>query len=303
MFYLGVKSGLGNQMFQYAFGVAASLESNVPLALDITSYGRQYSKDTPRSFTLQYFNIQSPIASESEVGQFHKSFPTFIRRVRLKLSSNNNYAFDPYALKVKHGQYTEGYWQTYKYFEKYEKTVRTELTLKNPLGLEALAAVKEIEQKKAEGFDTIMIHIRRGDYVTNQHSIKMMGILDAQYFIDALSKLEHELDTRALQQNGQIKPKHIFFASEDTAWIKEHIKPHHSYSFITRPGIYDFEELMIMSTCDHFIISNSSFSWWAAWLAHNPQKIVIAPKRWVVNPAVDTTDAVPPTWIRIDNTL
>jgi len=305
MFYIGIKSGLGNQMFQYAFGVAASMESGIPLALDISNYGRQFAKDTPRSFTLQHFNIQAPIATDTETVQFHNKVAIFLRRLKLKFSPNNNYKFDPQALKVKHGQYLEGFWQSYKYFEKYEKTVRAELTLKNPLGLEALTAVKEIEQKKAEGYETIMIHVRRGDYVTNPNSVRVMGVLNADYFRTAIERIEKEIDMQTINKNEnvQTKPKHIFFASEDTEWIKEHIKPHHSYSFITRPGILDFEELMVMSTCDHFIISNSSYSWWAAWLAHNPQKIVIAPKRWVVDTQTDTSDALPPTWIKVENTL
>lgn len=298
-FYIGLKGGLGNQMFQYAFGVAASLETHHPLALDLTNYGMQSAIDTPRSFLLQHFNIQAHIADTKHVAKFHARNATLFRKIKRKLFPRSEYMYNAHALKVKQGQYLEGFWQTEKYFLKYSDTIKSELSLKNPYGAEALAAHMEIKQAKEKGFETIMVHIRRGDYVTNPHSVKLLGVLSPEYFNDAIAKIVHVLDVKSMNDHGTAKPKHIFFASEDVAWVKEHIKPHHDFTFISRPGIYDFEEIMLMSECDHFVISNSSFSWWAAWLGKNPNKQVVAPKRWIMDPKVRTDDATPASWLRI----
>ncbi len=304
MFYVGIQSGLGNQMFQYAFGVAASLQNNIPLSLDLSQYDRQYSKDTPRSFGLQHFNIQARIADKSEVAKFHSQYAIFLRRVKRKISPNKNYEFRPSEFKVHCGQYLEGHWHSEKYFKRYHETIRHELSLKEPLGAEAMAALNEIKEFSKKGYETIMIHVRRGDYVTNKHSVSVMGVLEADYFMKAIETICNEIDRRdSMHQEDKAisepKPKHIFFATEDIEWVKKHIKPHIDYSFITRPGIYDFEEMMVMAACDHFIISNSSFSWWSAWLGKNPHKTVVAPAAWVVDPRVSTKDATPEEWIRI----
>lgn len=299
MFYLGIKSGLGNQMFQYAFGKAISIENNIPMSLDISAYGRQFERDTPRNFTLNHFSITAPIASIEETKKFHTKFAVFKRRLKNKLLPLVNYEYHPSELKVKDGQYKEGFWQTEKYFEKHGDIIRKEFTLKKPLGTQASNALKEIEQKKGEGFETILIHVRRGDYVTNKHSVALLGVLEPEYFIKSLEIVCEEIDKKYSNSDKKNPPKHIFFATEDIDWVKNNIKPNLNYSFISRPGIEDYEEIILMSNCDHFIISNSSFSWWAAWLGINPNKTVVAPKKWIMNPKVNTTDATPPSWLRI----
>lgn len=300
MLYLGIKSGLGNQMFQYAFGKAASLENKIPLALDTSAYARQFAKDTPRNFGLMHFNISAPIAKDEEVLKFHNKFSIFKRRLKNKLLPLKNYEFRPSELRVRDGQYVEGFWQSDKYFRNYSDIIRQEFTLKNPLGMEAKTALSEIEDYKNQGYEIIMVHVRRGDYVTNKHSVALLGILEPDYFMNAIEKVCEEINNKNKINNPDNPKKfHIFFASEDKDWIKENVKPHINFSFISRPGIMDFEELIIMSKCDHFVISNSSFSWWAAWLSTNPQKVVVAPKRWIVDPKVNTSDATPESWIRI----
>ncbi len=307
MIYLGIKSGLGNQMFQYAFGKAASIENTLNLSLDTSAYARQFARDTPRSFGLQHFNIQSPIATDQETEKFHTKWQIFKRRVKNKILPIRNYEFKPSELRVVDGQYIEGFWQSEKYFEKHSDIIREEFTLKNPLGAEATQALQEIRDFKQKGYETIMVHVRRGDYVTNKHSIALLGVLEPDYFSLAIEKVCSEIDKRNMENGNNSdsnlyagsKPKHIFFATEDTAWVKQNIKPHINYSFISRPGIYDFEEMVVMSNCDHFVISNSSFSWWAAWLGTHPNKIVAAPKKWIVDPSVNTADATPEEWFRV----
>lgn len=302
MFYLGLKGGLGNQMFQYAFGIAASKESNIPMVLDISNFGNEGQKYTPRDFKLHHFHIQAPVATPSEVAKFHSQKEWWRRKLIDKYEIFRKIQIDPHMfdarrLQVKDGQYVEGFLQSEKYFKKYEADIRAHLALKEPLGQEAKAALAEIESYKDRGVVTIMVHVRRGDFVTNKSSVSLLGILNPQYFLDGVEEIIKKIDTNALRPEI---PKHIFVATDDVEWVKKHVKFHQNFTFISRPAIYDFEEIFIMSKCDHFVISNSTFSWWSAWLSLNPNKIVAAPKIWMQGrPDIDTSDIVPENWLRI----
>lgn len=297
MFYTCIKGGLGNQMFQYAYGYAAAKKAGLELSLDISAYDRQFAKDTPRNFTLQNYNIAARIAPKNETAHFHTGSMTLLRRIRNKLFPFNHLVFDPRQSDIRDGQLKEGFWQSEKYFEDSADDIRRQFTLKNPFGPEAVMAIGEIASCKEKGITTLLVHVRRGDFVTNAHAIAHHGVLEPEYFINGIKLIRERLSLAA--QHHENRAIHIFFASEDRAWVAEHVKTDMPSTFITRPGIKDYEELLIMSMCDHFVISNSSFSWWAAWLSKNAQKIVIAPKKWVANPTIRTDDAVPPNWLRI----
>ncbi len=307
MFYICIKSGLGNQMFQYAFGYTAAKKAGLPLALDVSSYDRQFARDTPRSFTLQNYAITAGIATQEETAKFHTPFRILMRRIRNKIRPFANLVFDPREFNIKDGQYKEGYWQSAKYFEEYADDIKRQFRLKEPFGPEASAALSEIEESKKQGAITLLVHVRRGDYVTNAYSVASLGVLDPEYFMNAIRLIRERLVLASTKHGGQHVPAvHVFFASEDPAWVKENIKVNMddipgtvTSTFISRPGIKDYEELLAMSACDHFVISNSSFSWWSAWLGSNPNKIVVAPKRWKVNPKERTDDVTPPNWLRI----
>ena len=72
-----------------------------------------------------------------------------------------------------------------------------------------------------------------------------------------------------------------------------------SIIFVSDGKLEDFEELILMSHCQHNIIANSSFSWWGAWLNNNPNKIVMAPKQWFITKKMNTIDLIPDSWIKI----
>jgi hypothetical protein len=97
----------------------------------------------------------------------------------------------------------------------------------------------------------------------------------------------------------------FFVVSDDISWVKNnmYIKSklgiHFNTTYISKPEIKDYEEIHLMSLCHNFIISNSTFSWWGAWLSKNKNKIVIGPKQWVNDPKINTQDVMPPEWIRV----
>ncbi len=93
---------------------------------------------------------------------------------------------------------------------------------------------------------------------------------------------------------------HFFVFSDSIEWVQENLKLPYPHSFIGQGAGKNYEDITLMSLCKHFILSNSSFGWWGAWLSPTPdeQKIVIAPKKWVTG-NLDTADLIPESWIRI----
>jgi hypothetical protein len=90
----------------------------------------------------------------------------------------------------------------------------------------------------------------------------------------------------------------MFVFSDDHAWVQRNMDLGYPTTFVTHNGAdHAFEDLRLMSLCKHFIIANSSFSWWGAWLCSNHDKIVIAPKRWFNRDDIDTKDLIPPGWL------
>ncbi len=292
MTILKLQAGLGNQMFQYAYARRLALETNSELKIDLWWYTNQAKIDTQRTYGLSDFNIQESFATEKEVHLYHSLAYRLYRKVKKNIERRifNRSDFVYYPIKPKKNAYLEGFWNSEKYFKKYEDIIRKELSLKTELGNEAKLIQNEIINSTKT---TVLIHIRRGDYILNPHASTFHGVKDVSYFENALQTLKSKL--------GEVEQHiHIFVVSDDITWAKENVNfGTSSVTFVSRPEIKDYEEIHLMSLCQHFIISNSTFSWWGAWLSTSKNKIVIGPKQWVNDPSIDTRDVMPPEWIRV----
>lgn len=140
---------------------------------------------------------------------------------------------------------------------------------------------KYIYEKYGDEFDgAVSIHVRRGDYLqrSDRHPVQ-----DMMYYENAMSHFDN--------------CRKFFILSDDIEWCKDNFK---GPQFIFVENNPDYIDLWIQSLCDHNIIANSSFSWWGAWLNKNPDKIVIAPKKWFgPNKRLDVKDLIPEQWITI----
>ncbi len=293
MITVKLKGGLGNQLFQYAYGRAVSLKLETPLVLDISGYEDQSEIDTERAFQLAGFNLQATISdksSEDKVGFFKKIISNFQNKIKNTLNPYNGYVFDPKNLNVKDGSHLDGYWQSEKYFTDIETTLRYDLALKGKLSGKAKLFKERIKQVEDNGGVSASVHIRRGDYITSKYANSYHGSLDMNYYQKAISTLQAKLCGKQLI---------LFIFSDDIAWVKENLKTDVPYVCVSRPEILDQEDLILMSSCNHNIIANSSFSWWGAWLNPRKDKIVIAPKRWVKDRSSNTSDVIPLDWIKI----
>ena len=256
-----IKGGLGNQLFQYAYGRKLTLVDKKYIIFD-TSFFNKKSKDTDRPFLLNKFNIDPSI----EFNNKKEFLVTFLfKNIISKITGNH------------------GFYQSENYFKPIEKVIRKEFTLKEPLS----PIAQDISNQILDNENSVSIHIRRGDYVLDKETNIHHGTCELDYYKKAIEYIKDKIQSPV-----------FFIFSDDIQWSKENIKEENSF-FISSPEIKDYEELIIMSNCRHQIIANSSFSWWAAWLNQNPDKIVIAPQKWLNTDMSKQPDIVPTTWIKM----
>ncbi len=314
MIILKVKAGLGNQMFQYAYVRALQLRSekffgiSIPLKLDLTWFKEQHlTRDTKRAYELCYFNIKEEVATESDICA-HFGYVNFaayklaikiIRKIQREIFGLSDYVFYPRLAQPIQKAYIDSYfWNSEKYFKDFEDTIRKEFTLKAPMSKTALEVVQEIESDRQSGNIPVLICVRRGDYATNPVTQAYNGTKDLNWYKNVVEALR-------LRLGDDAKKISLWVASDDTAWVKNNLIltaadgiriPLH---IISRPGLAAHEELVVVGSCSHFIIANSTFHWWAAWLSKTPDKIIIGPGKWLNNSKIKTTDVMPSEWIRM----
>ena len=289
MIIVMVYGGLGNQLFQYAAGRALALAKGCELKLDISAFDN-YSPHN--GFELGLFNMDAQIASPEEISSLVGTQFRLSRLIRRKLGLRKkthiierSFDFDHWFFNTKPPALLEGYWQSYKYFNGYDTQIRSELMFRNPATGKNLETAELIAQE-----NSVSIHIRRGDYVTNQSSNKVHGALGIGYYKNAIRRICDEVDS-----------PHFFVFSDDLAWARNNLGLSIAVTFVANnTGKSSFEDMRLMSLCKHFIIANSTFSWWGAWLNKNSGKIVIYPQNWFNDSGIDTQDLTPETWVAID---
>jgi len=288
-----LKGGLGNQLFQYAIGRQIAYKQDCELKLDLSYFTNQVNV-TPREYKLGFFSIKADIATPKDISKVLGS--PLIRSLRRRCwkwgidifkwnqKDENGFEFQPELLNYKGSVLMNGYWQNDDYFSEIRDVILTEITLKSEnLTSLYIENINDIEQS-----DSVSIHIRRGDYVTNKVS-SIFFVCPLEYYIDAITYIKKRVS----------KPKFYIF-SDDLDWCKDNLDIEligNDAQFVS--GYQDYEDLWLMSKCKHQIIANSSFSWWAAWLNKNTNKIVIAPENWFKNADLQNQHIVPTDWLRL----
>ncbi len=284
--------GLGNQMFQYAAGRALSLVRNEPLHLDISGFN---GYTLHQGFELsRVFVCPAVIASKTEIRdilgwQHLPGIKRILARPSMEVFRCNGFVVEPhyhYWPKIKYAPkacYLSGYWQSDQYFKSHATTIRADFTFKSPLLENNAALAKQISLVNA-----VSLHIRRGDYVSNQKTTAMHGVCSLDYYRAAI-----ELIVERVQQ------PYFYIFSDDIAWVKDNLKIDFPLQYVDyNDGLDSYNDMHLMSLCQHHIIANSSFSWWGAWLNPSPQKIVIAPKKWFAKES-NVKDRFPQGWITL----
>lgn len=290
MIVIELQGGLGNQMFQYALGRHLSLINNTNLYLDTSFLNDRKPKKnfTLRTFDLDIFNITAGIAPakiSKKYGINKNIFTKVVNRIiqpkSLSFIPEKKFSFNPAILNLTDNVYLNGYWQSEKYFIAIQEIIRKDFSIKEPLPKHIQNLHSSIENSNA-----VCIHVRRGDFV----KVETHGTLGMDYYGKA-AELMCEKITNPV----------FYIFSDDINWCKKNIILPGNINYVSDEFAAEKSRghLALMMACKYFIIPNSSYGWWAAWLNIHPDKIVIAPKVWFHNSTWDTKDILPLNWITL----
>lgn len=274
-----ISGGLGNQFFQYAAARAVCRRLGASLYLDTSWFARMRSTPAERQYVLDHYNIEARRLSDLITRPLlHVERHVFRRLPGLRpwrLIKEAGVAYDGRIFEGRTSRYLDGYWGRHDYFDSIRDTLRKELTLVRPhapTDYEGLIVNSE----------SVAVHVRRGDYLTST----ALRPLPLSYYEEAMEAL-----------HGKVPGPTFFVFSDDLAWVKE--------AFPRRPGVTIVEnsrhhqtlDLHLMTLCRHQIIANSTFSWWAAYLNDNREKIVVAPSSWLQGEPACTAEDYPAGWV------
>ncbi|MGR3622580.1 alpha-1,2-fucosyltransferase [Pseudophaeobacter sp.] len=270
---------LGNQMFQYAAARALAHRLQTSTALDSRGAERRGEGVLTRVFDL-------PLSPPEQLPPLKQDAPLryaawrglgLAPRFRRERGLGYNSDFENWG----DGSYLHGYWQSEKYFAAISDQIRRDFTFpefSNTQNAEMAARIREDA--------AISLHVRRGDYV----ALAAHVLCDQAYYEAALAPV---LD-------GFADNATVYVFSDDPDWAKANLPLPCTKVVVDFNGPdTDFEDMRLMSLCQHNIIANSSFSWWAAWLNANPHKRVAGPTSWFGDPKLSNPDILPESWLKI----
>jgi len=281
-----MRGGLGNQLFQAAAGYALARRLGAELQFELFHY-RHSSK---RDFGLSAFD---------HGGEIIQTRRTLSRRL-LKKAGNafgglgfvytpgwsgpclreQSYSYDPRIEKVEGSCYLRGYFQSWRYFESCTPDIKRIFDPARAASTQAIAFAQEMPE------DALCVHVRAGDYLKDPKSNAVHGTLPASYY-------DHAIDfMRALG-----RAKSIYCFSDNMEAAQGLLQGHQGITFVQ--GFNALDDMYLMSRAKSHIIANSTFSYWAAFVAGTNDPCVIAPHAWFTEDELkrkSTRDLYPPTW-------
>lgn len=324
MIIVRIWGGLGNQMFQYAAARRLAHKHNTSLKLDINDLVLAHGYSI---YGLRFFNTQENIAGLRDTLPYYphgslkrmatrmlgrRFYNLFLNRfikdkkhylkqrhhnydpaskevpelVVGRILSQRFFHFDSEVLEAPDNVYLMGFWISEKYFKDIEDIIRKEFTVKTP----QTGKNKEIAEMLLNT-ESVSLHVRVREQEYSKHPEWR-----EQYEIHNLDYYEQCIKYIV----DKVKSPHFFVFSDDIPWAKENLKIPFPTTFVGHnDASTDYEDMRLMSQCKHNIISNSTFSWWGAWLNTNPDKIVSAPKEFTRLENFDSKDVYPNEWIKL----
>lgn len=302
---------LGNQMFQYAAVRAYQVKyaPDEPLNLNFFSVYCEGEREagfynqleqfniaphvvdrTPKLSPLQYVLYAKYLAvcflaryiHKKDAGPWRKAYDTKLAK---KYQKHGLYLYSfgyyPFGATKARNKLFMGLYESAQYFNDIKPIIQKEFTPKHA----KLDKNKDL-YKTIETTNSVCVSIRRGDFLSSKFKSNHY-VCTPEYFDEAIRVIRTKVKN----------PRFVIF-SDDIKWVKENIKFPKGTVFEdgTDPV---WEKLRLMYSCKHFIISNSTFSWWAQYLSRNNSKVVIAPDRWFNdNPMYE--DIYEPDWTLIN---
>lgn len=268
-----VYGGLGNQLFQYAAGLGVACRLSTGLVVDARWFEVQYPNMARRVYELSAFGIGP-------------SF-TRLRRLRLRLAGVTHFGrdgnvYEPQIEELEGNVFLDGYWQDERYFRHCAEHVRAALEFRRPLGRSEAGLQAEIA-----ACDAVAVHVRRGDYVSNPWLAEHFGALPLAYYEAAFAEVRSRVE----------RPRFFVF-SDEPSWCESALGDRPDVRVVAGDPGSGYDALVLMASCRHAIIANSSLSWWGAWLGATESGLVVAPDPWYWD-AFPGAQPVPPGWLRL----
>lgn len=295
--------GLGNQMFQYAAGLALAESRRTVLKLDPSWFKERSEYEAHNRYALSCWNITEQFATLEEIRRLRgvqlttseRCMRSLARLLRLNQHLQRDESIGQVYAST-HGDdspllhqqpdhtYLEGMYQSESYFAPVADLLRSHFTLRYPLQPNTQAW-----QEKITSGPSIAVHFRRGDYLRNPTFAKEIGALGMDYYEQAVALLQKKNPHATL-----------FVFSDDIEGVAAEYKPPGPHHFVRgiKP-IHAHEKMHLMSLCDDIVVANSTFAWWAAWLNASTSKTVVAPDPWFKDRPAHSSQLVPDTWIKI----
>lgn len=290
--------GLGNQMFEYAAGLSLARRRRTVLKLDVSFYSEHDVDD--RHYSLDCLNVPAQFATKDEIWKLNGKLgrkQELARKILIALGQRRlvnflsvsgqahyqkQWTYYPEFHELPDSTWLSGNYQSEKFFAPVADILRHQFTFRyapTP-SVEAMAA-------RIMSGPSVAVHFRRGDYLGQYSSI---GALSADYYNKAIEALKARLPAATI----------YYFFSDEIDVVEREYKPAVPHVFVKcfeHANYYD--KIRLMALCDHNIIANSTFSWWAGWLNTHPAKIVIAPKQWFAKMEHPVDDICPEGWERV----
>ena len=300
MLIMKIIQGTGNQMFQYAYALAASKRIGAELKLDLEWYE---SNSDHRPYILDRFNISAKEATKAEIEYVKsKNASNFLgyrwNLLRDKLAPIHKKVLvdedikqvDWNLKKPYKNSYISGYFTSEKFFNDFSEDVRSELTFTGGMSDESQRVAKSMQQT-----NSVAISFRRGDFLTKE----WQNVCSLEYY------------QRAIDYIKSIVLDPVFYVfSDELDWVRENINRGVDVQDMGFNYADYMQDMRLMTQCKNHIITNSTFSWWGAWLSGS--KNIICPEHWL-NPNIEThkkefngswvefSHVLPESWKRIPN--
>ncbi len=305
MIHVYIRGRLGNQLFQYAFvrmlqkynpevkvcyhfddvysqgGINEGWENSLKYfnTVDVEERNNKSSLSLIQRIILWFYWRKYPHKASIEDKHIYQiKWVKLLNRVGLYYL---DLGYFPFFKVLKSDVIVSGNFECDKYFSEIKEDLIREIIPKMPI-LETNKSLLHMINKT----NSVCISIRRGDFVDNSDFSTLLNVCTKKYFEKAIKKMKE------LVSNAK-----FFFFSDDINWVKDNISIE-GECYYENGADPVWEKLRLMYSCKHFIISNSTFSWWAQYLGRFSDKIVIAPSRWYNSDYIP--DIIQSNWIKID---
>ncbi len=279
MITVRLSSGLGNQLFQYSFALYLKEKYNQEVRFD----SNRFRFEDSRKIEIAIFKPNFDRVNNSKLFTNYLGIIYRLKLFLFKIKPSNRYIkdkilFESPTIDPSKNYYFDGYWQTDYYVSK----IKNQANFLNPIDSMPLLIENYISEI-VKG-NSVALHIRRGDYFSPLY-VNRYGVCNVNYYSKAINYIQTNVEN-----------PNFFVFSDDLDWVRNNLDLPENTVFIKNEKINSYWYILLISKAKHNIISNSTFSWWGAYLNENKDKIIISPDKWMLD--TDATIALD-EWVKI----